>query len=185
MTSCGWALNAPANMKTYHDQEWGKELHGDKQLFEMLSLELMQAGLSWQTILNKRTAFRADFRDFEPSRIVRLTQPEIAAISEDARIIRNKRKIHAMLKNAQVVNSLEKQGGSFDRLIWAYVDDTPRVNHWQHPEEVPAQTKLSQTISRDLKKMGFEFVGPTIIYSFMQAAGLVNDHLEACSAKYD
>ncbi|WP_405076598.1 DNA-3-methyladenine glycosylase I [Ligilactobacillus acidipiscis] len=184
MTVCSWAFGEKENMQVYHAKEWGKETHDERLLFEMLSLELMQAGLSWQTVLDKRQAFKDDFCDFDTEKIGQLTSDEINQIIQDPRIIRNKRKIDAIINNAKIVEQWHKQGNSLDDFFWSYVGHHPLVSHWHHAEEVPASSFLSQQISRDLKKMSFQFVGPTIIYSFLQAIGVVNDHIETCENKY-
>lgn len=184
MTDCSWAYGAQENMRLYHDKEWGKETHDERLLFELLSLELMQAGLSWQTILNKRVALRENFCNFEPQKIAALTNADLNRIAADPRIIRNRRKIAAIKNNAEVLCALYPKGQSLNSILWSYVLGKPQDNHWRHAEEVPAQTTLSRQISQDLKKAGFKFVGPTIVYSFLQASGMVNDHLENCSHKY-
>lgn len=184
MTECGWAIDANEQMQRYHATEWGKETHDERLLFELLSLEMMQAGLSWQTVLNKRAAFQEDFCNFEPQQVANLTVADLAKLTTDARIIRNPQKINAIYHNAQLVVKLEQQGKSLDQILWGYVDGKPVVNHWRHPEEVPAQTILSRRIAKDLKRLGFKFVGPTIIYSLLEATGIVNDHLESCAHKY-
>lgn len=184
MTECSWAIGTSEQMRQYHANEWGKETHDERLLFELFSLEMMQAGLSWQTVLNKRAAFQADFCNFEPQQVAALTTADLAKIATDPRVIRNSQKISAIHQNAQLVVKLEQQGKSLDALLWDYVDGKPVVNHWRHPEEVPAQTILSRQIAKDLRRLGFKFVGPTIIYSLLQATGIVNDHLELCSAKY-
>mgnify|MGYP002792483447 CR=1 FL=1 len=160
MERCTWATNTTEEMQAYHDDEWGRPVHEEQQLFELLTLESMQAGLSWAIILNKRETLRAN-----PG------------------VIRHRLKIQATITNAQVFQEIQAEFGSFDRYLWNFVDQQPIVNHWQHPEEVPASTELSQQISRALKKRGFKFLGATTVYSFLQAAGLVNDHLETCHYK--
>lgn len=184
MTVCGWAFEAKENMQVYHAKEWGKETHDERLLFEMLSLELMQAGLSWQTVLDKRQTFKHDFCDFESEKIVHLTEDELNAISQDPQIIRNRRKINAIVNNANVVDSMHRHGKSLDEIFWGYVDYRPLIGHWRHAQDVPAKSSLSEQISKDLKKMGFKFVGPTIVYSYLQAIGIINDHLESCKYKY-
>ncbi len=184
MAKCGWVFRADGNMLAYHDNEWGKEAHDERFLFEMLSLEIMQAGLSWRTVINKRSAFKRDFCNFEVAKIADFSRSDIDGLIQDPHIIRNKRKIGAVIHNARLVKQLEKTGQSLNAFMWGYVSWQPIINHWHHEEEVPAQTALSREISHDLKQMNFKFVGPTIIYSYMQAIGVVNDHLECCENKY-
>lgn len=176
---CPWAETLPIYIK-YHDQEWGRPEHDDRKLFEMLVLEGMQSGLSWITILKKRAAFRAAFDGFAPEKIAFYDDRKIAQLLSNPSIIRNRRKIESAISNAKAFLEMEQKYGSFDQMIWRYVDNTPIIGHYEHFEEVPASTPLSEQISRDLKKNGFCFVGPTIIYSFMQAIGMVNDHLKSC-----
>ncbi|MCB6610874.1 DNA-3-methyladenine glycosylase I [[Clostridium] symbiosum] len=176
---CSWAGSTPIYMD-YHDNEWGRPEHDDRKLFEMLILESMQAGLSWITVLNKREAFRAAFDGFDPEKIVRYGEDKIQELMENKGIIRNRLKINAAVNNAGAFLETVQKYGSFDQFIWAYVDHKPITNHWKTMEEMPANTPLSDKISKDLKKMGFKFVGSTIIYSFMQAIGMVNDHITDC-----
>ncbi len=176
---CSWAGSTPVYMD-YHDNEWGRPEHNDRKLFEMLILESMQAGLSWITVLNKREAFRAAFDGFDPEKIVHYGEDKIQELMENKEIIRNRLKINAAVNNAGVFLETVQKYGSFDQFIWAYVDYKPITNHWKTMEEMPANTPLSDKISKDLKKMGFKFVGSTIIYSFMQAIGMVNDHITDC-----
>jgi len=179
---CEWAGNDPVYI-AYHDNEWGKPVHEDKKLFEMLILEGMQAGLSWITVLKKRGAFRAAFDGFDPEKVALYQEEKIEKLMGDKGIIRNRRKIHAAVRNAKLFLEVQKQYGSFDRFIWSYVDHTPVINHPKSIAELPATTPLSDQISRDLKKLGFQFVGSTIIYSFMQAVGMVNDHVIGCHCR--
>ena len=162
-TRCGWAGPEPIYLD-YHDHEWGRPTHDDRALFELLSLEGMQAGLSWITILKKREAFRAAFADFEPAAVARFDEAKVAELMENAR--------HFL--------EVQREFGSFDRFLWAYVDGKPIVNSPETDADVPASTPLSDRISRDLKKRGFTFVGTTIVYSLLQSAGLVDDHLKGC-----
>ncbi len=168
----------------YHDKEWGKELHDERKLFEMLSLELMQAGLSWHTILKKREAFKKAFDDFHPEIIKDYNEEKIKELLENKEIIRNKRKIHAIINNAKAYFILCKRYESLDNFLWRYVDYKPVVNSYKEINKVPAETKLSERISEDLKKLGFQFVGPIIVYSYLQAIGIVNDHMDYCDFKY-
>lgn len=178
-TRCPWAGNLPIYID-YHDNEWGRPEHDDTKLFEMLILEGMQAGLSWITILNKREAFREAFDGFDPELVSCYGEEKIQELMENKKIIRNRLKINAAINNAKLFLEVAEKYGSFDRFIWEYVDGTPVTGHWESVEQMPAFTPLSDQISKDLKKMGFKFVGSTIIYSFMQAIGMVNDHITGC-----
>jgi len=164
----------------YHDNEWGRPVHDDRRLFEMLILEGMQAGLSWSTVLNKREAFREAFDGFDPHKVAHYRDEKIQELLANEGIIRNRLKINATIINARLFLEVAEKFGSFDAFIWGYVDHTPVAGNWKRIEDIPATTPLSDTISRDLKKMGFKFVGSTIVYSFMQAAGMVNDHITKC-----
>jgi DNA-3-methyladenine glycosylase I len=164
----------------YHDNEWGRPVHDDIKLFEMLILEGAQAGLSWETVLKKREAYREAFDGFDPRKVALYDDAKIAELMTNAGIIRNRLKINAAVVNAKLFLDIIEKHGSFDKFIWAYVDGKPIVGHPTSFEEMPATTPISDRISRDLKKMGFKFVGSTIIYSFMQAVGMVNDHLKSC-----
>lgn len=164
----------------YHDNEWGVPLHDDRALFELLILEGAQAGLSWSTILAKRENYRKAFDGFDAARIARYDDRKVAALAADPGIIRNRLKIAAAVRNAQAFLDLVEDCGSFDSYIWSFVDGRPVQNFWHTLEEVPARTPVSGAMSKDLLRRGFRFVGPTICYAFMQAAGLVNDHLVHC-----
>jgi DNA-3-methyladenine glycosylase I len=176
---CEWVGTDPL-MIAYHDQEWGVPIHDDRKLFEFLILEGMQAGLSWMTILRKRENFRAAFDNFDPQVVARYDQAKFEQLMQDAGIIRNRRKIEAAAQNAQVFLAVQEEFGSFDAYIWQFVDGRPIVNSWQKMSEIPAQTEESVILSKDLKKRGFNFVGPTIVYAHMQATGMVNDHTMDC-----
>lgn len=178
---CSWAGDTSVYVD-YHDNEWGRPVHDDNKLFEMLLLETMQAGLSWITILKKREAYREAFDDFDPSKIALYDNKKIDELMENKGIIRNRLKINAAVSNANTFLEVKEKYGSFDKMIWSYVNYTPITGHWKSVEDIPANTPLSDKISKDLKKMGFKFVGPTIIYSFMQAVGMVNDHITDCFA---
>ena len=178
---CEWAGNDPLYV-AYHDNEWGKPIHDDRLLFEFLILEGMQAGLSWITILKKREAFRAAFDNFEPEIVANYDSSKIEELMLNSGIVRNRRKIESTVKNAGLFLEIQEKYGSFDKFIWSYVGE-PIVNHPVSAADVPATSGLSDKISRDLKKLGFSFVGSTIIYSFMQAIGMVNDHIDGCSFK--
>ena len=164
----------------YHDNEWGRPVHDDGKLFEMLTLESMQAGLSWITVLNKRENFREAFDGFDPRRVALYGEAKIAELMANAGIIRNRLKILAAINNAKLFLEAAEKHGSFDRFIWEYVDYAPVVGHWESVRDMPASTPLSDRISKDLKKMGFKFLGSTTIYSFMQATGMVCDHIKGC-----
>lgn len=178
---CPWAGTEPIYI-AYHDHEWGRPVHDDSKLFELLLLETMQAGLSWITVLKKRAAYREAFDGFNPQKIARYDNARVEALLQNKGIIRNRRKINAAVNNAQVFLRVQAEQGSFDRLIWSYVDGSPIINRWEKLEDIPATTPLSDRISRDLKRMGFQFIGSTTIYAFMQSAGMVNDHLTSCFA---
>jgi len=164
----------------YHDNEWGRPVHDDNKLFEMLILEGAQAGLSWETVLKKRESYREAFDGFDPRKVALYDDAKFAELMANAGIIRNRLKINATIINAKLFLDIIEKHGSFDRFIWGYVDFKPIVGHWENFESMPLTTPISDKISKDLKKMGFKFVGSTIIYSFMQAVGMVNDHLKPC-----
>ena len=164
----------------YHDQEWGVPVHDDQHLFEMLILEGAQAGLSWETVLKKREGYRRLFHNFDPVKVANMTDKELESLTQDPAIIRNRRKIFSARQNAQVFLKIQEEFGSFDRYVWQFVDETPIVGHWNTWQEVPTRTEQSDRLSKDLKRRGMSFVGTTIIYAFMQAVGLVNDHLTSC-----
>ena len=164
----------------YHDKEWGVPVHDDRTLFEFLTLEGFQAGLSWRIVLNKRDHFRAAFDDFHPLKIARYDRSRVNLLMTNKSIIRNKLKIQAAITNAAAFLDLQEQFGSFDRYIWDFVEGHPIKNRWKEVGQIPASTPLSDKISKDLKQRGFKFVGTTICYSHMQATGMVNDHTMAC-----
>jgi DNA-3-methyladenine glycosylase I len=175
---CEWARTD--GMIAYHDAEWGVPLHDDRGLFEFLILEGAQAGLSWSTILNKRPAYRAAFDRFDPKKVARYGEAKMSALLADAGIVRNRLKIAAAVQNAQAFLAVQKECGDFDRYIWSFVGGKPLDNRRKRLEEVPARTPESDAMSKDLRKRGFTFVGTTICYAFMQATGMVNDHLVGC-----
>lgn len=166
----------------YHDNEWGRPVHDDIKLFEMLILEGMQAGLSWITILKKRDAFRKAFDGFDPYKVSVYDDEKIQELLTNEKIIRNRLKINAAVSNAKAFIKVVEEFGSFDKFIWGYVNYRPIINQWEKISDMPARTPLSDKISKDLAKRGFKFVGSTIIYSFMQAVGMVNDHTTDCFA---
>jgi DNA-3-methyladenine glycosylase I len=175
---CGWA-RLPFEV-SYHDEEWGVPEHDDGRLFELLVLEGAQAGLSWSTILNKREGYRRAFAGFDPRRVARYTPRDVRRLLGDAGIVRHRGKIEAAVANARTVLGVQREHGSLDRYVWGFVGGRPVVNTWRSWREVPAETETSRALSRDLRGRGFRFVGPTICYAFMQAAGLVNDHTVDC-----
>lgn len=178
-SKCPWAILDPLS-EHYHDEQWGVPVHDDRLLFEMLLLEGAQAGLSWVTVLKKRQAYRELFDDFDPVKIAAYDETKYEALLANPAIIRNRAKIRAMIINAAAFLEIQVKHGSFDNFIWQFVDGKVIQNAWQHMHEVPAQTSLSQAMSKALLKEGFKFVGPTICYAYMQACGLVNDHLIDC-----
>jgi DNA-3-methyladenine glycosylase I len=176
---CAWCGADPLYV-AYHDVEWGVPLHDDRALFEMLCLEGAQAGLSWITILRKRPHYRRVFRDFEPRTVARLKERDVARLLLDPGIVRNRLKIEAVIRNARGVLAIQEQHGSLDAFLWRYAEHRPIQNAWRSIREVPASTDVSDQMGRDLKKLGFNFVGSTICYAFMQAVGMVNDHTIDC-----
>jgi DNA-3-methyladenine glycosylase I len=176
---CTWAVGTPA-MVRYHDREWGVPVHDERRLFELLILEGAQAGLSWSTILAKRDAYRRAFARFDPRAVARFTAARVRALLRDEGIVRNRAKLAATVVNARAFLAVQRAEGSFDAWLWRYVDGRPIQNRWRAPRQVPAVTDVAHTLSRDLKARGFGFVGPTICYAFMQATGMVNDHLVGC-----
>ncbi len=176
---CPWGTSDPLYL-TYHDEEWGAPVHDDRRLFEMLVLEGAQAGLSWLTILRKRDAYRRAFDRFSPQHVARYDARRITALMGNPEIVRNRLKIEAAVRNARALLVVREEFGSFDRYIWTFVAGEPKQNAWRRSAQVPARTPESDAMSRDLKKRGFSFVGSTICYAFMQAVGMVNDHLVDC-----
>ena len=178
MERCAWAKNDLAI--DYHDKEWGVPLHDDRALFEFLILEGAQAGLSWDTILRKRDNYRAAFDNFDPAKVARFSESKCEKLLQNEGIIRNRLKIASAVGNAKAFLKVQKEFGSFDRYVWDFVDGKPMVNKTMTVADIVAKTEISDAISRDLKKRGFNFVGSTIMYAFMQATGMVNDHLVTC-----
>ncbi len=176
---CGWVGLKP-HLIQYHDEEWGVPVHDDRKHFEMLLLEGAQAGLTWETILLRREGYRKAFAGFDPAVVARFTTRIKAALMKDAGIIRNRLKIEAAVTNARAFLAVQQEFGSFDRYVWRFVCGNPRINGWKTLNQVPAITTESDALSKDLKKRGFQFVGSTIIYAYMQAVGLVNDHTNDC-----
>jgi len=179
MKRCNWCENDALYMK-YHDEEWGVPVKNDALFFEFLLLESFQAGLSWITILKKRENFRKAFDNFDYKKIATYDESKIKSLLQNEGIVRNKLKIHSAIINANAFMQIQKDFGSFSNYIWKFVHGKTIVNKWKRHEEIPAQTPLSDIISKDLKKRDFKFVGSTIIYAFLQATGIVNDHLESC-----
>ena len=177
--SCAWGTNNPL-MIQYHDEEWGVPVHDDRKLFEFLVLDGFQAGVSWSVVLNKRKNFRKAFHNFNARRISKYTAQDVERLLADAGIIRNRLKIAAAITNAQCFLQVQKEFGSFDRYIWQFVGSKPKKNRFKSLKEIPATSKESDAMSADLKARGFKFVGSTICYAFMQAAGMVNDHVVDC-----
>jgi DNA-3-methyladenine glycosylase I len=176
---CSWPSDDPLMIK-YHDKEWGTPVHNDRKLFEFLLLEGMQAGLSWSTILNKRENFRKAFDNFDFNNVAKYDKRKINSLLKDAGIIRNKLKIESAVTNAKAFLKVRKEFGTFDKYIWGFVNGQPIINKLKSLKEIPAKTKLSDKISKDLKNRGFKFVGSTIVYAHMQATGMVNDHTTDC-----
>jgi DNA-3-methyladenine glycosylase I len=178
-TRCAWAGDDPLYI-AYHDLEWGVPVHDDRRLFEFLILEGAQAGLSWSTILRKREGYRQAFAGFDPQEVARFDETRIRELLADPAIVRNRRKVEAAVANARAFLAIREEYGSFDAYVWGFVGGAPVQNRWQSLAELPAQTPVSQALSRDLARRGFRFVGPTICYAFMQAVGMVNDHVVGC-----
>ncbi len=176
---CGWVHDDPACI-AYHDREWGTPVHDDRTLFEFLILEGMQAGLSWRTILRKRAAFHAAFDGFDPARVAALDEAKITELLNNPGIIRNRLKVKAAVTNARAFLQVQAALGGFDAYVWSFVSGRARVNAWRTLAEVPTESAASRAMSADMKRRGFKFVGPTICYAFMQAVGMVNDHLVDC-----
>jgi DNA-3-methyladenine glycosylase I len=177
---CAWAGSTDPLYLEYHDKEWGIPSHDDRHLFEMLLLEGAQAGLSWITILRKRAAYRKAFDNFTPEKVARYTSNKVAKLLADEGIVRNRAKIASAISNARAFLQVKKEFDSFDTYIWQFVDGKPIVNKWKKLGQIPAETEESNAMSKDLKARGFRFVGPTICYAFMQAVGMVNDHVTDC-----
>src|SRR5882672_1426336 len=177
---CAWAETGGPLMLEYHDREWGAPLHDDRGHFEFLLLETAQAGLSWAVVLGKREGYRRAFSEFDPQKVARYTGKRIDKLTLDPSIIRNRMKIEAAVRNARAFLAIQDEFGSFDSYCWRFVDGRPRLNRWKTMKNIPATSPESDAFSKDLKKRGFSFVGPTVIYAYMQAVGMVNDHLVDC-----
>ena len=179
MKRCPWCENNKLYIK-YHDEEWGVPVHGDIKHFEFLVLESAQAGLSWLTVLRKRENYRKVYDNFDPLKVSKYTNRKIKALLNDKGIIRNRRKIEASINNAKRFIEIQEEFGSFDKYIWKFTNFKQKINKWKTISQIPVKTKLSDLVSKDLKKRGFKFVGSTIIYAHLQAAGIVNDHIVSC-----
>ncbi len=177
---CPWVGTGKPHYEHYHDTEWGVPVHDDQRHFEMLILEGAQAGLSWETILKRREGYRRAFKGFVPLKVARMTDRELEVLLSDVTIIRNRLKVFSARKNAAVFLAIQKEFGSFDAYVWRFVGGKPKVNRPRRMQEVPSRTPESDALSKDLKKRGMSFVGSTIIYAYMQAIGMVNDHLLDC-----
>ncbi|NNC97729.1 MAG: DNA-3-methyladenine glycosylase I [Gammaproteobacteria bacterium] len=178
---CNWAYAGMSDAYIeYHDQEWGMPVYDDQTLFEFLVLEGAQAGLSWSTILNKRAGYKKNFANFDVHKVARFTQKRIDKILQDPGVVRNKLKVNSAVSNAKCFIEVQKEFGTFSDYVWGFVDGKPKVNKWKTMQQVPASSKQSDALSKDLKKRGFKFVGSTIMYAYMQATGLVNDHTLDC-----
>jgi len=180
MKRCGWVSSDNPLMLEYHDREWGVPVHNDRTHFEFLILEAAQAGLSWSTVLRKREGYRRAFGGFDPAKVARYGEKQIEKLMLDEGIIRNRLKIEAAVRSAQAFLAIQKEFGSFDAYCWRFVDGRPKVNRLKRTDKIPATSSESDAFSKDLKRRGFNFVGSTIIYAYMQAVGMVNDHLVEC-----
>ena len=179
-TRCTWApLDDPAYLR-YHDEEWGVPVHDDVRLFEMLVLEGAQAGLSWSTILHKRDGYRRAFAGFDPAKVARFSPAKVERLLQDPSIVRNRLKVASAVQNAKAVLDVQRDDGSLDTYLWSFVGGAPKRNRWRGTGDIPAETDESRSMSKDLKRRGFRFVGPTVCYAFMQATGMVNGHVASC-----
>jgi DNA-3-methyladenine glycosylase I len=180
VTRCEWAEGSDELMLAHHDDEWGRPSHDDRHLFELLTLEGAQAGLSWSTILRKREGYRRAFAGFDPAAVARFTEKDVERLLADPGIVRNRLKVESTINNAARVLEAQAEYGSFDAYLWGFVGGEPIVNRFRTMSEIPAETPLSKQISKDLKRRGFRFIGPTVIYAFMQSVGMVDDHTVDC-----
>jgi DNA-3-methyladenine glycosylase I len=180
VTRCEWAAGGDELMLAHHDEEWGVPSHDDRHLFELLTLEGAQAGLSWSTILHKREGYRRAFADFDPQVVASFTSKHVERLLADPGIVRNRLKVESTIANARCVLDVQGSHGTFDVYLWSFVDGEPIVGRWKRLSELPAETDLSRALSKDLKRRGFRFVGPTICYAFMQSVGMVDDHTVDC-----
>jgi DNA-3-methyladenine glycosylase I len=177
---CEWADGDDPLLLSYHDDEWGTRSHDDRHLFELLTLEGAQAGLSWKTILHKREGYRSAFEQFDPARVARFDARQIGALLRDPGIVRNRLKVESAVNNARRILEVQREFGSFDAYVWQFVDGVPIVGRRRRLRDLPSETRESNAMSKDLKQRQFRFIGPTVCYAFMQAAGLVNDHVTTC-----
>ena len=177
---CAWAPATDTAYLAYHDEEWGVPSHDDRHLFEMLVLEGAQAGLSWSTILHKREGYRRAFAGFDPARVARFTPARVDRLLLDPGIVRNRSKVESAVASARATLAVQREFGSLDAYLWGFVDGGPIVGGWRATGQIPAETDVSRAMSKDLKRRGFRFVGPTVCYAFMQATGMVNDHVTTC-----
>ena len=177
---CDWAPEGDPAYLAYHDEEWGVPSHDDRHLFEMLTLEGAQAGLSWATILHKRDGYRKAFAGFDPAKVARFSEAKIERLLQDPSIVRNRLKVESTVANARAAIAVQEELGSLDAYLWSFVNGAPIVNRWRRLSEIPAETDRSRAMSKDLKNRGFRFVGPTVCYAFMQATGMVDDHVMTC-----
>lgn len=184
MRRCAWAPVDNASYLAYHDEEWGVPVHDDRRLFEMLTLEGAQAGLSWSTILNKREGYRRAFAGFDPATVARFSGRKVERLLADPSIVRNRMKVESTINNARQVLTVQEEDGSLDAYLWSFVGGSSKVNRFRSLGDIPAETPESKAMSKDLKRRGFRFVGPTVCYAFMQACGLVMDHVASCY-RYD
>jgi len=180
---CSWAEDADATMQAYHDTEWGVPHHDDRALFELITLEGAQAGLSWRTVLARRDAYRMAFHNFTIARVAAMTDDELTSVLTESGVIRHRLKIWSVRDNARTALNVIDEHGSLDAYLWSFVDGKPIVNRWREMARVPATTEISDRMSKTLRKQGFRFVGSTICYAFMQATGMVDDHLATCTVK--
>jgi DNA-3-methyladenine glycosylase I len=180
VTRCEWAAGSSPEMRAYHDEEWGVPSHDDRHLYELLTLEGAQAGLSWSTILRKREGYRKAFAGFDPAKVARFGPKDVERLLGDPGIVRNRLKVESTIANAARVLEVQNELGSFDAYLWAFVDGEPIVGRRRSLSELPTETPLSKAISKDLKKRGFRFVGPTIVHAFMQSVGMIDDHTVDC-----
>jgi DNA-3-methyladenine glycosylase I len=179
-TRCAWVpLDDPAYLR-YHDEEWGVPVHDDACLFEMLVLEGAQAGLSWSTILHKREGYQRAFAGFDPAKVARFSPAKVERLLQDPSIVRNRLKVESAVQNAKAVRQVQRDDGSLDDYLWSFVGGAPKQNLWRGMGDIPAETNESRAMSKDLKRRGFRFVGPTVCYAFMQGTGMVNDHVTGC-----
>jgi DNA-3-methyladenine glycosylase I len=180
---CSWAEAADATMQAYHDTEWGMPHHDDRALFELITLEGAQAGLSWRTVLTRREAYRAAFHRFDIGRVAEMTDAALTSVLTESGVIRHRQKIWSVRDNARAALAIIEAHGSLDAWLWGFVDGQPIINRWRKAEQVPATTEISDRMSKTLRKQGFRFVGSTICYAFMQATGMVDDHLVTCTVR--